>query len=271
MPAFGKFAHPLRDAFRQRAPSLWVRWHLARCADSIEPEVALLKHIVPRGGVAVDIGANLGLYTRELARLADAVHAVEPSHEMARLLRRTSPANVVVHEMALSDRHGAARLRIPQREDGLIHSLASIEPDDEHAMGPCQSIDVASARLDSLVAGHVTFMKIDVEGHELKVLQGASGVLDRSHPIVLVEAEERHRPGAVQSIDDFFRSRGYTGHFLQGHQVAGLDEFDAALHQDTGALNADGSRKRGRHYVNNFFFFPSPLDGRERLRAGLRT
>ena len=137
MAALRKIVHPLREAFRHGAPSLWVRWHLARCADSIEPEVALLKHIVPRDGVAVDIGANLGLYTRELAGIAQAVHAFEPSHEMARLLRRTSAANVMVHEMALSDRDGAARLRIPRREDELVHSLASIAPDEAHAMGPC--------------------------------------------------------------------------------------------------------------------------------------
>ena len=53
--------------------------------------MSALERIMSLGGVSVDVGANWGLYTRELARLSRQVHAFEPSHDMAVLLRRTVP------------------------------------------------------------------------------------------------------------------------------------------------------------------------------------
>ncbi len=258
----------IKGVLKRRIPSLWVRWHLSHCA--VEPELSLLQHIVPHAGIAVDIGANFGLYTRELARVADIVHAFEPSNAMADILRNTSARNVIVHEMALSDRSGDACLRIPKTDGGLIHSLASLEQSVANAMGPHESAKVPLAPLNSIVQTDVTFVKIDVEGHELKVLDGARGMLKQSRPIFLIEAEERHRPGATNSLFQFFRGNGYQGFFLKGNEVLATDAFDAASMQDNVSLFADGSRMPGRHYVNNFFFFPGPLDGRRLLLAGLQ-
>ena len=66
-----------------------------------------------------------------------------------------------------------------------------------------------NARLDSLVKQDVAFVKIDVEGHELRVLNSASGLLGRSRPVFLVESEERivRRPA---SVFEFFAG-GATG------------------------------------------------------------
>ncbi|HEX5210693.1 MAG TPA: FkbM family methyltransferase [Pseudolabrys sp.] len=263
MIAAQRLARPAKDMLRKRFPSLWVRWHLAHSA--IEPELGLLRYIVPRDGIAVDIGANFGVYSRELARLTDTVHAFEPSKSMADMLRRTAPRNVVVHETALSDHAGEAALRTPEGADGPVYSLASIEPNPGGMTEPFVSVDVPLARLDSVLREHVGFVKIDVEGHELKVLEGARGLLERSKPIFLVEAEERHRRGAVASVCEFFRRYGYRGFFMLDSGAHSTEEFEAALLQDHGSLQSDGSRKPGRAYVNNFFFFPPTVDGRRRL------
>lgn len=265
MIARQRLTRPAKEILRKGFPSLWVRWHLAHCA--VEPELALLRHIVPRDGVAVDIGANCGLYTRELAQIANVVHAFEPSKSMADVLRRTSPANVVVHETALSDHVGEASLRIPQGADGPVHSLASLEPNSASLAEAFVSIDVPLARLDSVVRDNVKFVKIDVEGHELKVLEGAKGLLDRSKPIFLVEAEEHHREGAVATIFEFFLSRAYRGFFLLDNAVYAAENFAVRALQDRRSLRPDGGREPGRPYVNNFFFFPVALDGQRLLSA----
>jgi FkbM family methyltransferase len=250
-------------------PSLWVRWHLAHCA--AELELGLLQYLVPRDGVAVDIGANFGVYTRELARIAREVHAFEPSKSMANALRRTAPSNVVVHEKALSDRAGEAALRTPQNADGPIYSLASLEPNPAVTAEPFVSVDVPLARLDSVLRENVSFVKIDVEGHELKVLEGAHGLLQRSKPIFLVEAEERHRRHAVASVFEFFSSRGYSGFFMLDNDVCAAEDFTAALLQDRASLRADGSRGASRPYINNFFFFPPSMDGRRLLTVAAQS
>jgi hypothetical protein len=99
------------------------------------------------------------------------------------------------------------------------------------------------------------------------VLEGANGLLERSEPIFLVEAEERHRNGAVSSIFDFFFNRAFRGFFLLDNAVRSAEQFAIASLQDHRALQADGGRKPGRPYVNNFFFFPPSLDGQRILTA----
>ncbi len=115
------------------------------------------------------------------------------------------------------------------------------------------------ARPDSIVRDGVTFVKIDVGGHELNVLRGAQGVIERCQPVFLVEAEERHRVGATASIFDFFRDRNYDGFFLRGRHIVAVDEFDSGADQDETALLSDGGRQ------DNFFFFPASCDGQGML------
>jgi FkbM family methyltransferase len=259
-------ASQLKQAATNMFPSLWVRWRLMHRPISAEIELTLLKNIVGKTDITIDVGANLGLYTRTLARLSATVHAFEPSSGVAKILRRTSHRNVVVHEVALSDSDGYAELRIPRDGAHLTHSLASLEPD---AVGGQNVITsrVPRARLDSVIRTDVTFVKVDVEGHELNVLEGARGVIDRCRPAFLVESEERHRKGAPAALFSFFRDIGYDGFFLRGRDVFGIDAFRSRADQDVSVLQSNGGRAGGRHYINNFFFFASERHGRELLVA----
>jgi FkbM family methyltransferase len=253
----------LKDAF----PSLWVRWHLMHHPKSAEQEVNYLDRIVPKGAVTVDVGANCGLYTRKLARLSRQVYAFEPSHQMADLLRKTSASNVSVHEIALSDQTGRAELFIPRGEHEPVYGLASLEPAVGTLNRDVVSVNVPTARLDAIVHQDVAFVKIDVEGHELSVLNGAVDLLEHCQPVFLVEAEDRHRVAATRSIFEFFARRSYRGYFLKEGSVVSIDQFRPEDLQDTRALLPDGGRRSGRAYVNNFFFFPQHLDGESILNG----
>jgi FkbM family methyltransferase len=253
----------LKEAF----PSIWVRWHLMHHPKSAEQELQYLDKIVPEGAVTVDVGANCGLYTRKLARLSRQVYAFEPSHKMADLLRRTSAANVSVHEIALSDQTGNAELFIPQGEHEPIYGLASLEPMVGASNGEVVSVNVPTARLDAFVHQDVAFVKIDVEGHELSVLNGAVELLEHSQPVFLVEAEDRHRAEATRSIFEFFTNRSYRGYFLKEGSAVPIEQFRPEDLQDASALLPDGGRKNGQAYVNNFFFFPQHLDGESILNG----
>lgn len=263
MNAVRQAKNALKDAF----PSLWLRWHLMHRPKTAEIELSFLDKIVPDGATTVDVGANCGLYTRELARLSRRVHAFEPSRQMADILRHTSAANVQVHEIALSDREGEADLIIPQGEQGAVHGLASLEPQLALSAKSCIALNVPLARLDAVVREDVAFVKIDVEGHELNVLNGSVALLERSRPVFLVEAEDRHRADATESVFGFFRHNGYRGFFIEDGDIVSVDQFDASIFQDTRALLPNGGRKSGHAYVNNFFFFPPHLDGRAVLSS----
>lgn len=250
----------VKDAF----PSVWLQWHFMRRPRTAERELSYLDKVIPDDSVTVDVGANCGLYTRRLARLSRQVHAFEPSQQMARLLRRTSARNVSVHEIALSDHDGDAELFIPQGEDGLVHGLASLEARTDPSVR-LVSAHVPMSRLDAVINQDVAFVKVDVEGHELNVLNGAVELLERCQPIFLVEAEDRHRAEATKSVFEFFRDKAYRGFFLKDNDVIDVEKFDVRQLQDGDALLPDGGRKDGRYYVNNFFFFPRHLDGESLL------
>ena len=118
-----------------------------------------------------------------------------------------------------------------------------------------------------IVHQNVAFVKIDVEGHELSVLNGAVGLLEQSRPVFLVEAEDRHRIEATRSIFEFFEKRAYKGFFLKEGIAVPVGQFRSEELQDASALLPNGGRKTGRFYVNNFFFFPQHMDGASILNS----
>ncbi len=141
------------------------------------------------GDVVFDLGANHGDHTRPLSVIVGAhgrVHAFEPNPALVPALKRID-ANVTVHEIAVSDHAGTARLHIP---DGL-DSWASL--DDRRDMLPEKKFtvhDVPVRALDSileLIQAHPRFVKMDVEGHELAALRGMESILRTSRPVIVFE------------------------------------------------------------------------------------
>lgn len=252
-----------KNALKETFPSVWLEWHFMRRPRSAEVELGYLKNVIPSNAVTVDVGANRGLYTRELARYSKRVHAFEPTRQMADLLRRTSASNVEVHEIAVSDSDGVATLSVPLDGQEAVHSLASIEQRDDAR--DCTTEVVRTARLDNVVHDDVAFVKVDVEGHELRVLNGATGLIERSRPVFLVEAEERHHQATTGAVFEFFRGRDYQGFFVLDGDIKPVSEFDAHTMQDVNSLLPNGGRREGRCYINNFFFFPVQMDGRALL------
>ena len=97
------------------------------------------------------------------------------------------------------------------------------------------------------------FIKIDVEGHELAVLEGARQTLEKYHPMLLVECEARHRPdGDLRPVFDLLTSLRYEGSFFQSGRRRPLAEFNLAEHQPRISRN----EKPPAGYVNNFAFEP---------------
>src|SRR5947199_1707154 len=91
-------------------PSRFYRRRIAEEARSGEPELAILAKLVPRGGTAVDIGANQGVYAFALAEIADRVVAFEPNPDYAFFARWMLRGRAEVHELALSAERGRGTL-----------------------------------------------------------------------------------------------------------------------------------------------------------------
>ena len=186
---------------------------------------AVARAVLPgREGVVVDVGANLGLSVLALAPLAARLLAVEASPRTAAALRATVAANglearVTVAPVALGA--AAGELAFHESDHSAGSHLLSAETLGGEAL---PTVTVPVETLDALVARHglgrVDFIKIDVEGHETEVLDGAAATLAKDRPTVFLEfnawvlqANRRANPRAV--LEDWL-ARFPVAHALRG-------------------------------------------------------
>lgn len=209
----------------------WRR--LLRVLPSFEEEMLLLHRLVAPGDVCLDVGASYGLYTVWLSRLVGErgrVHAFEPRARsravLQAVLRLATRRNVVVHPIALSVRDGHDVLVTPRRRWFLpVPGRTFLRRDLDRAagyyegwaseFGGAREYAVATRTLDGVAGeleGPVRFVKIDVEGGELAVLEGGAATIARDRPAVLCEIEHRHTRKYGHAPDDvltWFEARDY--------------------------------------------------------------
>jgi FkbM family methyltransferase len=157
-----------------------------------EPEIVDVQQYARLGDWVVDVGANIGRYTCFMSRCvgqSGRVIAVEPIPESFALLTANVNAcgakNVTLLNLALSSRTEVLRMTVPADEetklDNYYQARISAEGD----------LAVLCVPLDSLpIPERVRLIKIDAEGHDLQVLEGAQKLIERDRPIVIVEGWE---------------------------------------------------------------------------------
>ncbi len=226
-------------------PSLYIRYKAQKEWWRGEPEFRLLPFLVDRRRNAIDVGANKGTYTYALARLAKHVWAFEPNPKMFKILERGMAANVTAAMVALSDRSGQAELRVPRmRKGGFSNQGGSLSATKIAAN--YRAVAVEARRLDDLKLSDIGFMKIDVEGFEAEVLDGARETIRRSRPVMIIELEERYTKVPIEVALRRVLDLGYVGMFLADGTLRPLEQFDPVAHH----RGADAA------YVANFVFFP---------------
>jgi FkbM family methyltransferase len=172
-----------------------------------EPEYSMLKDWIIPGDVVLDIGANIGQYTRRMAECVGpkgSVLALEPMQETFRLLIANvgDLPHVTFLKLAASDTGREVSMDLPKSKSGLSNYYrASISDSGAYR--------VRAIQLDSLGLNRLSLIKIDAEGHELQVLQGARHLLELFHPTLIVEK--------CQAAEDFLKQMGYT-----------IDHFDGS-------------------------------------------
>lgn len=262
MPVASSAKRWLAPAAKALAPRLFWRrkYGILRRLGASRPDVQLVASLCDPDRVSLDIGADVGEFTIAMLASSRSVIAFEPRPVQARELATmfgVLGAAVRVEAVALSDKPGVTTMRVVESDPGRS-TIDADNPLGDAGGGAVASIDVPVKRLDDLRLDDVGLVKIDVEGHELAVLRGATDTLTRNRPAVLVEAEERHHPNAVAAITELLAGLGYEGYFDSGDGRVPVEEFDAARHQDPANIGGreDGWAAHGV-YVNNFVFLPT--------------
>jgi FkbM family methyltransferase len=156
-----------------------------------ELEYELLPQLVGPGDWVIDVGANVGHYTKRLSEIVGTtgrVLAFEPVPTTFALLAANvqlfANANVTLINAAASDRIGLIHMSVPRLTSGLANLYGARIVD----VGEGPSLAVLSMPVDCLALDHpISLLKIDVEGHEAAALQGMRGLLERHRPNLIVE------------------------------------------------------------------------------------
>jgi FkbM family methyltransferase len=214
-------------------PSRFYRRRIAEEVCAGEPELAVLAQLLPRGGTAVDVGANQGVFAYALADIADRVVAFEPNPDYAMFARWMLRGRAKVHRLALSDRPGRATFHVPLSDDGMVLHLAGNLKHTHAQFRNERTFEVAVGTLDSFGLSAVQFVKIDVEGSEREVLDGARMTIARDRPLLLLEllSGTHADPGSYAAA--ICRDFGYDAVIVQhGRKIPALPAI-AALGKNT--------------------------------------
>jgi FkbM family methyltransferase len=151
-------------------------------------EIEIIKKIVTKDDVALDIGANIGFMTTILAEQAKHVYAFEPSPDNYKQLQENTKGfdNVTAYPIALSNKRGYGILYTCPKDNGMNRLYNS------HWCKGGEQIRVGILPLDrihyfSLDNIKIDFIKLDVEGYEYYAIMGMEKLLWRDHPTVMME------------------------------------------------------------------------------------
>jgi protein O-GlcNAc transferase len=180
--------------------------------DWFEDEIRFLRTLIRPGMQILDVGANYGLYALSLARLLQgngAIWAFEPTSAVAGCLARSIRQNgftatITLIRAALSDHAGTARLSLNGNPE-----LNSLQPAQGTAStSELVTLNTLDAYYDTYQWGQIDFFKLDAEGEELRILDGARRFLAQRSPLIMYEL--KHGKVVNLPLIEKFEAVGYA-------------------------------------------------------------
>lgn len=165
-----------------------------------------------KGGACIDAGANIGNHSVFFADYFAVVHAFEPAARPFSLLQHNSELrqNIRCHNVGLSNGFRAANLTAPVYNLGRGSVTIAIPATDMKVSATVQLVPLDS--VDAIRGLDVELLKIDVEGHELAVLDGAMALITHAGPAIVFEQQPTEIQNGGSPTIDRLRELGYR-HF----------------------------------------------------------
>ncbi len=193
-----------------------MAYALAIFGEFAEDELERLARYLKPGMTVIDVGANIGTHATAFAKMVSPgrVYAIEP---------HLCNFNILAGNIALRGTQNAYPIRAMAGTADRMHLLAQIDATQGANFGALTALDRVSEghgfptpemRVDSLGLSACNLIKVDVEGHELEVLTGATETIDKYGPVILAECNEKANEAdslaTFERIAPFFRAHGYS-------------------------------------------------------------
>lgn len=223
---------------------------------NVEPELVWIKEYLSKNAVILDIGANVGTFLYQLENKLDHEHiyAFEPNKKLYRRLKRLFPAMRIL-PLALSDENMTAEFKVPVINGKTIASRGTLNTSyKEKGEEKSYTEKVKVIKLDDWAAlehfSKLDFIKIDVEGNEIKTLLGAKETIRQFLPTLMVEMEQRHHQTPIWNEISEVKSWGYEARYLNRNSFTLEALTEEILSQNT------NDEKNKTQYINNIIFIP---------------
>ncbi len=203
----------------------------------------ILKNFIPENGIVIDVGGHAGQFAKLFSRIATRGHVFtfEPGHYALSILRSAIKYNflnnVTIIPLGLSDKCKSQSLAVPIKNSGVVRfGLSSFgQIDDTQAY---EHETVKTTTLDKFCSEHrlerLDFIKADIEGWELRMLEGGCKSLSKYHPAIMIEVSQQHlnRAGdSVQKLWEFMQTLNYRP-YITNPNGTGLISLDIAKEGD---------------------------------------
>lgn len=212
---------------------------LKNCSESDEIDLKMVGYLVQSGDSVIDVGANFGVYTSFLSRLvgySGHVYSIEPIPStfeiLANNVNRLNLQNVTLLNCGISDKNGFATMEIPKYLGGRENFYRARITGNADADASLKKVRVVLRTLDDISTGikeDIKLIKIDVEGHELPVIEGAVNLIRRWQPALLIEVSDNpdDENSMAFTLVEILKKVGYMPYWFDGdraHARIGGDE-----------------------------------------------
>ena len=202
-----------------------------------EPEIKIIKDLIKQGTDTIDVGVYRGVHSYEMSKYSVNVHAFEANPIIYKDLVDTLPLikkNIKLYNFALSDKSGETIIKIPIRnkeadkknyEEYFKMGLATIHQNNN--FDSFEEFNVNSKKIDDFKFENIiSFIKIDVEGHEMEVIKGGVDLINKFKPSLMVEIEEKHSKKPILETINFISNIGYKVFCLKDKELVNIEMID---------------------------------------------
>ncbi len=203
-----------------------------------EKELNVVDHFEDKNKESVDVGVYRGVYTYKLAEKFKHVHSFEPNPLLYPYLKKNLKQiipNITLYNYALSNKNEETDLKVPYRGKSLfknnieeIYQLGCATIHKNNEFKNYDNYKVNCKKLDDILGDkEISFIKIDVEGHELNVIEGAKNIIKNNKPTLLVEIEEKHTKKPIVDTIKKIIELGYKVNRLEDNKIKeiNINEF----------------------------------------------
>ena len=162
-------------------------------------------------GFAIDIGANIGLWSMDLSKYFNKLVCFEPNPLCQEYLKKNiNMKNSKVHNYALGESEESKKLILHPTNSGassfVNRTKIDIKDDGTKIYGefPKETprVEVAVKKLDTFNFNKINFIKIDVQGFELNVLKGANKTLKKNNPVLCIEEDDSKNSLVIPYLEE---------------------------------------------------------------------